>query len=559
MEQQSYSALSEKIVRLRRTYLAKLPQTLAKARQGCGLLAACLADDRVVDDLFCCFHNIKGTAASLGLPKISAESAAATEMVRQLRRLDSSARKTAQASALEDLGACISRMESDAGSLSLEPAPEVPAQPRPTVAKPLADVADTGRRVVFYCDNDLDGAELGTQLSWFGYGFTSFTDPEALKAAVLADPPDAVIMSTAGAEVMAELRRDVDVPALFVSKNADFDARLRAVQAGGEAYFLKPVAAHDIVDVLDRVTTRNEPDPFRILIVDDEPEMADYHAVILEAAGMVVRQINQPSKILKELGEFLPDLVLMDMYMPSCSGRDLSRLIRQIPQFVSLPIIFLSSETDKTVQVSLMRVGADGFLTKPISPEDLVSAVAVRAERTRVLRSLMMRDSLTGLLNHTALLHFLDTSLASARRSGQRLCVAMLDLDHFKKVNDVYGHPAGDQVLMALARMLEQRLRNSDVVGRYGGEEFAIVLQGVAVGEAMAILDQILRDFSALTFTVDGVAFSCSFSAGIAGFPDIQAADNLVKAADEALYSAKRDGRHQIKAVMSHDRFREGS
>ncbi|HXP96208.1 MAG TPA: response regulator, partial [Telmatospirillum sp.] len=370
MEQQSFSALSEKIVRLRRTYLAKLPQTLAKARQGCGLLAECVADDRVVDDLFCCFHNIKGTAASLGLPKISAESAAATEMVRQLRRLDKAARKTVQVRAIEGLGACISRMESDAGLIGMEPAPVAHAPP-PAVAEPSADVADPGRRVVFYCDNDLDAAELGTQLSWFGYGFTSFTDPEALKTAVLADPPDAVIMSTAGADVMAELRREVDVPALFVSKNASFDARLRAVQAGGEAYFLKPVAAHDIVAILDQVTTRNEPDPFRILIVDDEPEMADYHAVILEAAGMVVRQINQPSKILKELGEFLPDLVLMDMYMPSCSGRDLSRLIRQIPQFVSLPIIFLSSETDKTVQVSVMRVGADGFMTKPISPEDL--------------------------------------------------------------------------------------------------------------------------------------------------------------------------------------------
>ncbi|HXP97788.1 MAG TPA: diguanylate cyclase, partial [Telmatospirillum sp.] len=207
-----------------------------------------------------------------------------------------------------------------------------------------------------------------------------------------------------------------------------------------------------------------------------------------------------------------------------------------------------------TVQVSVMRVGADGFLTKPISPEDLVASVAVRAERTRVLRSLMMRDSLTGLLNHTALLHFLDTSLASARRSGQGLCVAMLDLDHFKKVNDVYGHPAGDQVLKALARMLEQRLRNSDVVGRYGGEEFAIVLQGVTVGEATAILDQILRDFSALTFAVDGAEFSCSFSAGIAGFPDIQAADDLVKAADEALYSAKRDGRNQVQADRSRER-----
>ena len=192
----------------------------------------------------------------------------------------------------------------------------------------------------------------------------------------------------------------------------------------------------------------------------------------------------------------------MDMYMPGCSGRELSRVIRQIPQFVSLPIVFLSSETDKTVQVSAMRVGADGFLTKPILPEDLVTAVAVRAERTRVLRSLMMRDGLTGLLNHTTLSQFLETALATAHRHDGWLCFAMLDVDHFKKVTYTYGHPAGDQVLVALARLLKQRLRTSDMIGRYGGEEFAAVLQDVSLDEALRIMDQIRRDFAALVFKV---------------------------------------------------------
>jgi diguanylate cyclase (GGDEF)-like protein len=196
-----------------------------------------------------------------------------------------------------------------------------------------------------------------------------------------------------------------------------------------------------------------------------------------------------------------------------------------------------------------MRVGADGFLTKPILPEDLINAVVVRAERTRVLRSLMMRDSLTGLLNHTTLSQFLETSLAAAERHGVSLCFVMMDLDHFKRVNDNYGHPAGDQVLLALARILKQRLRGSDMIGRYGGEEFAAVLQGVSIIDAVRIIDQIREDFAALIFKAGDRTFSCSFSRGVAGFPDFASPEQIVQAADKALYASKSCGRNRVEAA----------
>jgi diguanylate cyclase (GGDEF)-like protein len=554
MEQHASPSLHEKIMRLRRAYLAKLPRALTEARHGCALLAQAPTDDRIIETLHRGFHNIKGTTASLGLAKISAESAVATELVVQFRHLTPTIRKACLSRIIEDLNASITRLETLEVEAETAESENAPPKTEPAKSAVFRREEETRPRVVFYCDDDLDGIELGAQLSRFGYTFTSFTDAEDLKAAVLADPPDAVVISTAGADIMADLHRSVSVPALFVSKRTDFNARLKAVQAGGEAYFLKPVAAHDIVDVLDRVTTVHQPDPFRVLIVDDEPEVADYHAAILENAGMIPRRLDRPARILDELSEFQPDLVLMDMYMPDQSGRDLSRLIRQIPQFVSLPIIFLSSETDKKVQVSAMRVGADGFLTKPIVPEDLVTAVIVRAERTRVLRSLMTQDSLTGLLNHTSLAHFLASALATTQRNGGQLCFVMLDLDHFKKVNDTYGHPAGDQVLVALAQMLKRRLRNSDMVGRYGGEEFAIVLQDVSVDETIDILDHIRQDFAALTFTAGDTEFSCSFSGGVAGFPENAVVEQLVEAADQALYAAKRGGRNRVQAAPSGDR-----
>ncbi len=522
---------------------------LAEARRNCALLNEAPSDERIADDLLRGFHNIKGTTGSLGLSEISEVSATATDLVAQFRRLFPAERKASKERILAEIDRCIARLEvMEASALAAETAVLAPASQPALPVRPQKEEA-LRRRVVFYCDDDLDGLELGAQLSRFGYSFTSFSHPAALKAAVLADPPDAVVISTAGTDIMADLKGRVAVPALFVSRKADFETRLKAVQAGGEAFFLQPVAAHDVVDALDRVTVEHEPDPFRVLIVDDEPEMADYNAVILEGAGMIARRLDQPDRILEELSEFQPDLVLMDMYMPSSSGRDLARLIRQIPQFVGLPIIFLSSETDKRVQISAMRVGADGFLTKPIVPEDLVTSVIVRAERTRVLRTLMTRDSLTGLLNHTTLSQFLDASLASAGRNENQLSFVMLDVDHFKKINDTYGHPAGDQVLVALAQMLKRRLRSSDMVGRYGGEEFAIVLHDVSVDETAAIIDLIRQDFAALRFKAGNKEFSCSFSGGVAGFPDRRAADLLIEAADRALYAAKHNGRNQVRAA----------
>ena len=120
------------------------------------------------------------------------------------------------------------------------------------------------------------------------------------------------------------------------------------------------------------------------------------------------------------------------------------------------------------------------------------------------------------------------------------------DLDCFKKVNDRYGHPAGDQVILALARILKQRLRISDVVGRYGGEEFALVLQDVTPEKAVELVNDLREDFARLTFSGNDTAFSCTFSAGIAIFPKHNNLERLREASDQALYRAKHNGRNQV-------------
>jgi diguanylate cyclase (GGDEF)-like protein len=220
--------------------------------------------------------------------------------------------------------------------------------------------------------------------------------------------------------------------------------------------------------------------------------------------------------------------------------------------FISIPIVFLSGETRVDKQLMAIGLGGDDFLTKPIEVEHLISSVTSRIKRSLMLRSFMIRDSLTGLLNHTAIKDKLLHELALANRLEKPISFAMVDIDHFKSVNDTYGHPVGDRVIKSLARMLKQRLRSCDLIGRYGGEEFAVILIDAHASSALKILDRIREDFSQLKFIgKEGQEFSVSFSGGVADISMFNDASKLIDASDKALYKAKHVGRNQLKIASA--------
>jgi diguanylate cyclase (GGDEF)-like protein len=249
---------------------------------------------------------------------------------------------------------------------------------------------------------------------------------------------------------------------------------------------------------------------------------------------------------LTALVKFQPDLVLMDMYMPGCTGVEVTRVIRQHEEFLSTPVVYLSADTSVALQVDALRLGGDHFLTKPFNPVILNAVVNSKIERYRVLRRSMFLDSLTGLLNHTSSKQRLGVAVAQAQEEDSPLCVAMIDIDHFKRVNDTHGHPVGDQVIRSVAWLLKQRLRQSDVVGRYGGEEFLVILPQANAERARQLLDRIRLDFSHFRHALQSVTFSCTFSCGIAQLKPGESSQDVVKRSDTALYKAKHQGRNQI-------------
>jgi PleD family two-component response regulator len=165
----------------------------------------------------------------------------------------------------------------------------------------------------------------------------------------------------------------------------------------------------------------------------------------------------EPIQAMAELADFQPDLIILDMYMPACTGTELAKVIRHNDRYVSVPIIYLSAEDDLDKQLDAMSEGGDDFLTKPIKPRHLITTVRNRAARARNLKARMVRDSLTGLYNHTHILQLLEDCSFRARRENKPLSFAMLDIDHFKRVNDSHGHPMGDRVIKSLALFLKQR------------------------------------------------------------------------------------------------------
>jgi diguanylate cyclase (GGDEF)-like protein len=536
-----------KLARLRETFIRQLPEQVMQARRA---LEACPANhpgQALLEALHRSVHTLRGSCASFKLAALAEVAAEGETLLQALLKGD----LEPQSQWHDRIGSCLEKMEL---ILAQTPLAARSALPEPEVAS--SDSGRPGQKVksVFLCEEEpLLCQALADQLACFGFEVTAFIDLEAFQGAALECRPDAIVMDLwpsgrplGGAEVAAALRAKHGVPLVILTSRGDLSCRLAAVRAGACAYFMKPVNVTILASTLDALTQQEETDPCRILIVDDDAHLAELHAATLQGVGMETRILTDPLEALPELFDFRPDLILMDMHMPGCSGVDLAKVIRQIDSFLSIPIVFLSSETDLDMQFDARRMGGDEFLAKPIKPDHLIAAVAVRAERMKLLRSQVVRDGMTGLFNHTAAKAHLEDVMARAERSGREFCFAMIDLDKFKSVNDTYGHPVGDRVLVVLANLLRQRLRKTDIVGRYGGEEFAVILPDCPLPEAIACLDQLRESFGGIRFVSGEREFTSSFSCGVASSTHFPDARQLGQAADEALYAAKRGGRNRV-------------
>ena len=326
----------------------------------------------------------------------------------------------------------------------------------------------------------------------------------------------------------------------------DFKSLKSALAAGCDFCFADATPQPVILAKIIELCSNEEVPPYRVLVVEDSLTASKSIQRTLKQNGIESFAVTNPDEVLTGLRSFEPDLILMDMYMPDCTGVEATRVIRQHAEFLSTPVIYLSGDGDIALQVDALRLGGEHFLTKPFNPVFLNAVVKSKIERYRALRRSMLHDSLTGLLNHGASKERLAAAVKTASATNAMLAVAMIDIDYFKNVNDKYGHPMGDQVIRSLAWILKQRLRKTDLVGRYGGEEFVVILPGSSADKASEVLNRIRRDFSLIKYSFKDTGFDATFSAGVSQFPASATPEALINDADEALYEAKHGGRNCV-------------
>ena len=413
------------------------------------------------------------------------------------------------------------------------------------------------RKPVYILLQDLDRADrLAKQLEFFGLSAQALDSVNTFRRAMAERHPAAIVMDVdfgsagKGLELAAETQIGLEqkLPLLFFSLHeTDTPTRLAAVRAGGQEFLTGTLEASSLMEKIEVLTCVAQYEPYKVLIIDDSKAQALHTERLLNSAGIVTRTLIEPIQAMAELADFQPDLIILDMYMPACTGTELAKVIRHNDRYVSVPIIYLSAEDDLDKQLDAMSEGGDDFLTKPIKPRHLITTVRNRAARARHLKARMVRDSLTGLYNHTHILQLLEDCTFRARREKRPLSFAMIDIDHFKRVNDSYGHPMGDRVIKSLALFLKQRLRKTDFIGRYGGEEFAIVMPDTDQESAHKALNLIRQRFAEIHYPAQPTDLWCTFSAGVVELNDDT--DSLIMAsqADEALYQAKNNGRNQVQ------------
>ncbi|HEY9784208.1 MAG TPA: response regulator [Candidatus Obscuribacterales bacterium] len=537
-----FLALVTKYARVLPSKLSDLSTAIEKAKEH--------ADDvSLLAEVRSQAHKIKGTGGSLGFRQVSECMAFIENAAANMH--------TKPAEEQKHIWAEVDRKLVDAKVFGEQEAQEVAqvvtAKEETAEQEPVASMA---RILVVDDDEEFLSIVQGLGKQRLVEIVCARTFKEALdKACVL--PLDAALINVVpdaqdhGFDLARELRNlpgYETLPLAFISGNALVKDRVEAAHAGASLYLDKPLESESLekaVQHLVAIRTGGRP---RILLVDDDEFFASTIALVLRNEGMIVRILTDPHKILEVMQEFPPEMLLLDVMMPGITGFEVCRMLRNIPRWQDLPIVFLTGQTGVDARVEAFRSGGDDYLPKPVVNEELLTRVKVRLDRARLLKDRSDKDTISGLLLRRAFSEQLSQVLAEAQRTKWVFTICLIDVDHFKKVNDTYGHLAGDRVLAGLGQLLARRFRVEDLRGRWGGEEFILAFRRESKETMHAAVTRVLKEFREMIFRGDDdQEFQVSFSGGLASYPeDGESVYELLQTADKRLYEAKRQGRNRI-------------
>jgi Response regulator containing a CheY-like receiver domain and a GGDEF domain len=357
-----------KLIALHANFAAALPNRVAAFATEWRAVKATNSRGEALDELIRSVHSLAGSGGTFGYHRLGE---VARELEQTLIRWSQAPEHNLSSEHLR-----IDELLGVLDILASTDADEHWNQPYGIVPAPAEDTNwQNNRRVVLIEDDALEAEDLATQLTMFGWEVNAFTNAKEAHS-ILSEPiPPAVIIdvilpedSKVGFDLIRKIhsQQNFSVPYVVISNRNDWESRLAAVRSGAAAYLVKPIDISALEEQLDRITNRSLPEPYRVLVVDDDPMLADYCVQFLTAAGMDVHALPDPSELLVAIGQHQPEIILLDLYMPQCSGIEALKVIRQDAQFDSLPIVFLSAESDRIQQQSILQMGAEDFYKNPL-------------------------------------------------------------------------------------------------------------------------------------------------------------------------------------------------
>ena len=295
----------------------------------------------------------------------------------------------------------------------------------------------------------------------------------------------------------------------------------------------------------------------KVLIIDDSPDALALAKVRLASEGLDILCAGGAIAGLDAVAREKPDLILLDVDMPDMSGFDVCRTLKEDVDLCMIPIIFLSGSDSAEDKAQGLDLGGMDYVTKPFDSFELRARVhaALRMKRLQdMLIEYALVDPLTSLPNRRALMEQLSREWARVQRYGGSLAVVMADIDHFKNVNDTYGHAAGDKLLVQVARVIASQCRETDMPARYGGEEFIIIVPGEAASSAISLAERCRQAVEEMLVTIGNRVITKTATFGVADATNASSIESLINAADEALYRGKVSGRNiVVVASESHE------
>jgi diguanylate cyclase (GGDEF)-like protein len=430
---------------------------------------------------------------------------------------------------------------------------------RLTLLKPEFEDSPIAEQYILLADGDQEFGSLilHDAISW-KFGIKLAKSAEELFALVEGVCPTVILINLEllkkrpDWQKFKNWRNNFKIPLFVISNNLELEYRVQALELQVDIFLQKPVTSSQIFAAVVRAMNFHKHHPVKVMVLDDDQQVTQLLMMLLEGSHFHVEILNDPTRFWQVLNKIQPDLLVLDIEMPTLDGLQLCRMIRQDFQWSWLPILFLTGHDDIHTLQKAFAAGADDFISKPIDPNGFVNRVLNRWKRSQLYRDQMDTDLLTGISNRTGGSRSFSQLLQLAAQSHRPLCLVVLDLDHFKQVNDRYGHEEGDRVLREFGEFLKQNCRAEDVLARWGGEEFIVAMLGLTREAGVKRMNEIRHEWRSKAFTsANGEAFQVTFSGGVAQYPadgtDFQV---LYRTADAALYKAKGAGRNLILPAL---------